>query len=247
MSALYALDFDGVICDSAVETSITAWKAGQHIWQDMPENIPAALIDQFRLVRPALETGYEAILIIRLLYTGASAHLLINSYEELLNQLIESENISVKTLKQLFGATRDNWISNNADEWLEMNPLFEGVAIKLAQLDPIHCYIITTKQERFVHQILAANGISIPDEQVFGLERNINKSQVLSMLKSKCPERAILFVEDRLPTLIKIQNDAALSDVTLLLADWGYNTEQDKQAATDLAIERISLKEFSAL
>ena len=30
-SIIYALDFDGVICDSAVETAITGWKAAGSI------------------------------------------------------------------------------------------------------------------------------------------------------------------------------------------------------------------------
>jgi len=36
----YALDFDGVICDSAVETGITGWKSACTLWQGMPETIP---------------------------------------------------------------------------------------------------------------------------------------------------------------------------------------------------------------
>ena len=34
MSDLLALDFDGVLCDSARETGMTAWRAGQAIWSD---------------------------------------------------------------------------------------------------------------------------------------------------------------------------------------------------------------------
>ena len=36
MSKLYALDFDGVICDSAVETAVTGWRVAQTLWDDMP-------------------------------------------------------------------------------------------------------------------------------------------------------------------------------------------------------------------
>ena len=37
---IYALDFDGVICDSAIETAVTGWKVAQKIWQDMPSSLP---------------------------------------------------------------------------------------------------------------------------------------------------------------------------------------------------------------
>jgi len=46
-SIIYALDFDGVICDSAVETAITAGKR-QAAFGDMPKATPQAMIDQFR-------------------------------------------------------------------------------------------------------------------------------------------------------------------------------------------------------
>lgn len=246
MSKFYALDFDGVICDSAVETSITAWKACQQLWQDMSGDISDVLIDQFRQVRPVLETGYEAILIVRLLYTGISAHSLVSNYESMTNKLIDEESLLPEQLKQLFGSTRDYWIKSDAEDWLKMNPLFEGISDKLAQIDTEHCYIITTKQERFVHQILAANNIVIPEHQVFGLDRNMNKRQVLALLQQRT-DRTILFVEDRLPTLINVQKDPELEAVKLLFADWGYNTQEDKQQAEVLAIKRIGLSAFMAL
>ena len=33
-SVIYTLDFDGVVCDSAIETGISGWKAGATIWDD---------------------------------------------------------------------------------------------------------------------------------------------------------------------------------------------------------------------
>jgi hypothetical protein len=240
------LDFDGVICDSAIETSITAWKACQQIWQDMPGTIPERLIDLFRLVRPALETGYEAILIIRLLFKNVSAHSLLEHYEYQLSKLISQEKLSTDHLKNLFGSTRDSWIANNGDEWLEMNPLFEGVANKLPQIEVKQCFIITTKQERFVHQILAANNITLPKEQVYGLDRSMTKRDVLTLLQQQS-NQTILFVEDRLPTLVKIKDDPTLDTIKLFFADWGYNTEEDKRQAQSLGITRISLSDFNAL
>ena len=58
-SIISALDFDGVICDSAVETGVTAWKAASQIWHDLDTLLPSQeLLEKFRLVRPVLETVY---------------------------------------------------------------------------------------------------------------------------------------------------------------------------------------------
>jgi phosphoglycolate phosphatase-like HAD superfamily hydrolase len=244
---LYALDFDGVICDSAVETGITGWKVASQLWQDMPAELPTDIINQFRQIRPVMETGYEAILIIRLLFKGVSPAGLLNDFTGSINTLIERENLDIDQLKALFGETRDHWINLNLDEWVEMNPLFDTISSKLKQINPKQCYIITTKQERFVSHILDANKLTLPPEQIFGLDRKLSKQQILADLLSIHPEHTILFVEDRLPTLENVIDDERLAEIELFFADWGYNTQQDKLAATTLAVTSINLAGFASL
>ncbi len=244
---IYALDFDGVICDSAIETSITGWKAARLLWPKMPVDISDEIIDQFKLVRPALETGFEAILIVRLLFEGVSPESLLTDFSHKMDSIIRRDQLDPAHLKQLFGEVRDDWIKDDLQHWLAMNPLFEDVNKTLKNIEPDKCYIITTKQERFVHQILNANNITIDPERVFGLDRNLSKQQVLADLQEQYPENIIIFVEDRLPTLENVMNNTELKQVQLFFANWGYNTTQDKQQAAKLDLNRIDLNDFSAL
>jgi phosphoglycolate phosphatase-like HAD superfamily hydrolase len=242
---LYALDFDGVLCDSAIETCITGWKAArEYLWPKMPEKMPADLIEQFKFVRPALETGYEAILIVRLLFEGVTPEALLNEFPHRMEALIRRDQLDIDKLKHRFGKKRDQWIQSDTADWLKMNPLFAGVQAKLAAINNAHCFIITTKQERFVEKILSANHIAMPPAQIFGLDRQLSKQQVLRQLQDDHPDHAIIFIEDRLPTLIKIRGDQDLKTVQLLLADWGYNTKQDKHNAAEIAIKTLSLDDF---
>jgi phosphoglycolate phosphatase-like HAD superfamily hydrolase len=236
---LYALDFDGVICDSAVETGIAGWKVALQLWSDMPAEIPARLLQQFRQIRPIMETGYEASLIMRLLFEGMAPSNIAQAFHPRIEALMIRDELFVDDLKQLFGSTRDKWINEDINNWIEMNPLFDGIADKLRRIDSSHSYIITTKQERFVDHILQANDIHFPPEQIFGLDRNLSKQQILTDLTAERPEDDILFVEDRLPTLINVITDDRLDHVQLFFADWGYNTEQDKNTVQD--IKRIKL------
>lgn len=242
---IYALDFDGVICDSAVETGITGWKVANALWSDMPETVPGNTINAFRQVRPVMETGYEAILIVRLLFEGMLTQRLLDNFANSIAEIISREKLDVSDLKLKFGETRDNWINDNLSEWIKMNPLFEGIASILSQIDPQQCYIITTKQERFVSHILDANNLSLPAERIFGLDRKLSKQQILTDLLAVHPQQPILFIEDRLPTLINVINDNRLNNVKLFFADWGYNTEQDKKDALTLeAVTTIDLPAF---
>ena len=245
---LYALDFDGVICDSAVETGTAGWKVATQLWPDMPSELPAELLLQFRQVRPIMETGFEATLIMRLLFEGINSTSLMQTFHHQIEALMTRDNLSVDELKQVFGSTRDKWIADDFDNWIEMNPLFDGIADKLRRIDTEQSVIITTKQERFVDHILSANGIHFPSSQIFGLERNLSKQQILSDILAQRPGASILFVEDRLPTLINVITDDRLDDVQLYFAGWGYNTEQDRDSASNIKrIQTISLDQMQQL
>ena len=161
------------------------------------------------------------------------------------NELIKDFNLTVDTLKNLYGDTRDSWISDNLNDWVEKNPLFPGVAEKLQHLTEKGLwYIVTTKQERFVKQILSASHVEIPDERIFGLDRKMSKQAVLIELLKEHPEQTIYFVEDMLSSLLKVKNNNQLQSVKLLFAPWGYNTAQDRLYAKNLNIERIHFDDF---
>jgi len=242
---IYALDFDGVLCDSAIETAISGWKLAQQFWKDMPLGFPSEeYVDAFREVRPFLKTGYESILIMRLLFEGTSVVNLCRNYHEEIQKLVDRENIDIDELKKDFGEVRDKWIEQSFDEWLKMSPLFDGVADFLIELEKENCYIVTTKQERFVKYILEANDIKIDDEHIWGLEREMSKSDILFMIQSqkfaKKLDRNIIFIEDRLPSLMAVAEDKRLNDIELKLVSWGYNTLADREyTKTDERIELI--------
>jgi len=242
---IYALDFDGVICDSAVETAITGWKAAGTLWKDMPQAMPPAKIDQFRLIRPMIETGYEAILAMRLLYLEESIEEITDGYGDKIQALLNEAQVTVDDLKKLFGETRDVWIADDSDDWVMMNPLFDGVASKLQKLvEQCPWYIVTTKQERFVKLILKAHAIELADERIFGLDRNMNKVEVLKKLLNAYPNSTLYFVEDRLPTLLNVLKVDVLSNVSLIFALWGYNTAEDKAIAAQQPFTLQQLEDF---
>jgi phosphoglycolate phosphatase-like HAD superfamily hydrolase len=247
-SIIFALDFDGVICDSGVETAITGWTAAGSLWGDMPKAIPQAMINRFRSIRPNIETGYEAILAMRMLYLGETIESLDNGYSDKIQTLLQEAQVTVDDLKKLFGETRDVWIADDLADWVMMNPLFAGVATKLRMLGQ-QCpwYVVTTKQERFVKQILKANAIELAEERIFGLDRNMSKVEVLKRLLKTHPNETIYFVEDRLPTLLNVLKNDELASVKLIFALWGYNTAEDKALAAQQAFTLQQLEDFLVL
>lgn len=245
-SVIYALDFDGVICDSAIETGISAWKAGATLWDDYHTALPAPeLLEQFRQVRPVMGTGYEAILIVRMLMNGETVDEIMKDYAKNVANIHKDSQLSVDSLKVLFGKTRDNWIKEDLADWVNMNPLFPGVKEKLQNLSEQGMwYIITTKQERFVKQIFDANQVKIPGNRIYGLDRDMSKGDVLIELLKKHSAEKIHYIEDMLPMLLKVKNNNELGAVQLFLALWGYNTAEDKIVAKKQGMSLIEIGDF---
>lgn len=243
---IYALDFDGVICESALETGISAWKAASTLWDDFATPLPSAeMSDKFHQIRPVMGTGYEAILIIRLLNNGETVEAIMQDYTKKTQQVMNESKLSIDQLKKLYGETRDQWIKENMEQWVEMNPLFPGIAKKLQKLTQEGIwYVVTTKQERFVKKILQANQINIADENIFGLDRKRPKEEILIDLVNKHTDATICFVEDMLPMLRKVLKNDKLSSVKLFFAMWGYNTAEDKLDAENYDIELIEIESF---
>lgn len=243
---IYALDFDGVICDSADETGIAGWKAALNFWADMHASLPAAdMLDQFRQIRPAIETGYEAVLVMRLLFEGNGVEHILQHFSSAIQQIAAKYQLDIEQLKQVFGDTRDHWINHSAEEWRSMNPLFPGVTEKLRRLSGRGTwYVVTTKQERFVAEILNYHQIQIPSQHIYGLDRKMSKAETLLKLQHRHPGQPIVFVEDRLAALLSVMTDRRLSGIKLFLADWGYNTDEDRRKSRQHPISLIALDEF---
>jgi phosphoglycolate phosphatase-like HAD superfamily hydrolase len=238
---LLALDFDGVLCDSARETGITGWKAAGTLWEDMAEPLPPQqILDGFIRTRAVVETGYEAILMMRLLKDGEEPDELLETFPQRLHESMARSGSDATGLKRLFGSVRDRWIQDDPSGWLSLSPLYPGAAEALNALPPATgCYIITTKQERFVQHLLDYNRVRFAAGHIFGLDREMTKEAVLRRLMEQCPGCRIHFVEDRLATLKRLVAQPGLAAVGLHLACWGYNTEADRREAVRLKIHLL--------
>src|SRR5690606_14288387 len=153
------------------------------IWDDMPKAMPDQIMKDFRQIRPIMETGYEAILICRLLFEGIPPAQVMDDFANQLKNILVRDQLDVTDLKKRFGEYRDSWINTDLSGWINMNPLYPGVSDLLQQIPLPQRFIITTKQERFVSEILAANQIEILPDQIYGLERKLKKPQILDDLQ----------------------------------------------------------------
>jgi hypothetical protein len=72
---VFALDFDGVACDSVGESATSAWIASERLWpalfaQPDVQAKKGDVLAAMRAVRPVIETGYENLVQVRCLVEG---------------------------------------------------------------------------------------------------------------------------------------------------------------------------------
>ncbi|KAG2725286.1 hypothetical protein I3760_01G058700 [Carya illinoinensis] len=164
MGDLYALDFDGVLCDSCGESSLSAVKAAKVKWPTLFDGVDSTtedlIVDQMYIVRPVVETGYENLLLVRLLLEmripsirkssvseGLTVEGILENWSKLKPVIMEEWDEKRDALVDLFGKVRDEWLEKDLTTWIGANRFYPGVpdALKFASSK---LYIVTTKQSQ---------------------------------------------------------------------------------------------------
>ncbi|NJK64525.1 MAG: HAD family hydrolase [Synechococcaceae cyanobacterium SM2_3_1] len=251
---LLALDFDGVLCDGLPEYFETSWRVYRQMWSPASP-IPAPdLFTRFARLRPVIETGWEMPVLLRALLLGFPEADLLENWPILVRQITDSERMVPEELATALDQTRDQWITRDRPDWLGHHQFYPGVIAQLRSWlnRSLSLVIITTKEGRFVQELLQEQQITIPEPQIYGKELGIAKRQVLihllrGMAQSNGRQPQLWFVEDRLKTLFKIAAEEELSSLRLYLAEWGYTTAKDRQEAQDSKrIQLLTLADFTS-
>ncbi|MFW6359431.1 MAG: HAD family hydrolase [Chroococcales cyanobacterium] len=247
---ILALDFDGVICDGLKEYFQTTWKTYCQIWKPDNTEIPQALAPTFYQLRPVIETGWEMPILLRAIILGISFDEILQDWPRIRDKIIKTENLNGPKIGQTLDSIRDNWIERDLESWLSLHEFYPGVVnrIKAFLNSRTQVFIITTKEGRFANQLLQQSGIHLSPNVVFGKECKRPKTETLQQLLEKYPEQTIWFIEDRLETLKKVEQQPHLDSVQLYLADWGYNTQAMRnEAQTHSRIQVLSLDKFTKM
>lgn len=152
---VYALDFDGVICDSANESSRTALLAAKAKWPHLslpsqPQHrFPQPLVEALRTVRPVIETGYENVILGRLVAEADENDLqnqfidpVMDDWPALRDNLMTEWELDKDELISVFGGVRDGWINDDLLSWLNTNKLY-------VFLSPSHAHLLFTDKAIF--------------------------------------------------------------------------------------------------
>jgi phosphoglycolate phosphatase-like HAD superfamily hydrolase len=246
-SSILALDFDGVVCDGLTEYFETAWRTYCQVWHRDRHTPPEEIAASFYRLRPVIETGWEMPILVKALIEGISEPEILQKWSEISATFLQKDKLIAADIALKLDQIRDRWISTDLESWLNLHKFYPGVIAKIQSLQgsSTQPMIITTKEGRFVSQLLQQQGVEMPAKSIIGKESKRPKHQVLKELMTEYQVQ-LWFVEDRLKTLQLVQQQPHLAAVKLYLADWGYNTASEREQARQTpGIELISLSTFT--
>jgi phosphoglycolate phosphatase-like HAD superfamily hydrolase len=248
MPTILALDFDGVICDGLIEYFQTAWRTYCQIWSPASHIPPEDLASKFYKLRPVIETGWEMPVLIRALLLGISPENILQKWATIAQNLLEEADLIAADIGRKLDQIRDEWISTDLTNWLSLHRFYPGVVKRLQLLvnSPVQLVIITTKEGRFVSQLLQQQGIQMPHEWIIGKSIRPKHQIIRELITETGVPHSLWFVEDRLKTLQLVQQQQDLNAVKLYLADWGYNTTSEREFAhRNPRIQVLSLSQYA--
>ena len=244
---LLALDFDGVISDSAPEAFLVALRTWRALRPDRP------LAESFAAARGGAAPT-RAALAAQPLYAGFLALMPLGNRAEDYGVILDALAAGASLPDQ---AAYDAWRDGLSPEWLRafhkafyrersalsdadpagwtalMGPYPELPAILRRHASEVVLAIATAKDRRSVARLLRSYGMDdlFSGERVLDKETGVQKSDHLVHLHERfgVPWPEITFVDDKVNHLDR----AATLGVRCALAAWGYNSERERHHARE--------------
>ena len=193
-----------------------------------------------------MRTGEDFVFLQDLISRGVS----IESQEQfdLLLDQVGSETM-LRYRRQIY-AVRERLLRDDREAWLRLNRVFSHVRELLDALAADRsCYILSTKKEQFILEILAAAGICWPPERAICSEQRPKLSIIQEILAER-GDSVAHYVEDQ-PDHFPDPEARRTLPFTLhcYLAQWGYVQRQwlSDDAATRSAYRVIDAGRFQSL
>ena len=260
---VFVLDFDGVLADSQFEVSSAGLEAAGARWPHLDLDSPKRrerVVKGLARTRPRLVKGYETMVMARLICEDEDNidRILHDGWENfILPQKMEIWQETEDSLIQFFEELRNRRASQDPDAWVSLTQLYPGVAEALTDCS-VPWYICSSKRgDRLATLLQALLGLNVDQSSsrlfhtlIPPTERKIKAlCEIQQRPLCQDPQTTLHFVDDRFETI----QAAALEEIVrsrykLYLADWGYNTAEERKAASQLpGVKLPSLKQFCEL
>ncbi len=241
MTGLYAsdsgsmliFDFDGVLLNSVVEMSITAYNTVTGGLATSPADLPGNAADLFVTNRYHVQPAGDAINLMA--WCVDNAELPGDHRLEPLAYLAirDSSDVPLKERTGDFFAARKRLVARDPVEWASLNTVYQPVWDELKGQDAAGIVILTNKNREATVTLCRHFGLPVLEENVYSGDHGTTKIENLLAIQDRFGRDRYGFVDDSIGNLEELDAyfNAEAPCLELMLAAWGYIGPEDHLTA----------------
>ena len=240
-----ALDFDGVVSDSAREAFVVAVRSYRALspgcaWTAAAEDDPQ-LLEGFLAQMPLGNRAEDFAVVLRALERGIP----LADQDDYDRCYGDVDPAWLERYHHHFYEERHAWSASDPEGWLASMGAYPGIPELLhRRASDVRLTIATAKDRASVRRLLEAYGLSelFPDSRVRDKESGRSKRAHLESLAADAsvPLSELTFVDDKVNHL----NAVASLGVGCVLAGWGYNGAREAREAEARGYRVCALENF---
>jgi phosphoglycolate phosphatase-like HAD superfamily hydrolase len=227
---VFALDFDGVICDSLPEGLLISWNAHtgapvEAFVEPGLAGVPPEEIDRFTRCRPfTRHLGHWLVPFVISSVPATHAEFAAR-YDELPEQAITTFMAAAARYRtQVRRDYPDRWLAHHS-----VQPQLRDVLIG--------AYVVTARDIDSVRQILNAHAMGIDDSRIFGSRGDKHDALRTIAVREAVAPADVTLVDDNIENCVA----AHVAGYGAWWATWGYNAAADRAHAITHGIRAISI------
>lgn len=252
-----AVDFDGVISDSALKSLFVGHNAYcRHFGPEVKKNFGGKLftfenweqakkeykleMEKYKKMRAYVEQSCDFLVMIKII----EEQIEVKTQQEFINIRNEMD-LDYNFFHELFFQEKERWQEKDFAKWFSLAPAYQHVTegIKKLLQEGVKIVIATSNLGRAIHPAFHNDYLGFHMDITDIYDKNYGKSKSDHMRaiaeQNNVANRDIYFIDDQLNYLEETQ----LMGVNVFLAGWGYCTDEQKNIARKKSIIVIEKEE----
>jgi hypothetical protein len=226
-------DFDGVLLNSVVEMSITAYNGVTGELATSPDELPGNAIDIFMTNRYHVQAAGDGLTLMQWCLAHADLppdyRLEAGAYQDI--------KTGVKTplaeRTTWFFAARKRFVEHDIVQWRSLNSVYQPVWAALRGQGAEQVIILTYKNREATVTLCHHFELPVLNENVYAGDHGTTKIENLLQIQDRFKKNRYTFVDDSLANLqeLDVHFNAKKPVLDLFLASWGYIGPDDASLA----------------
>ena len=231
--SMLIFDFDGVLLNSVVEMSITAYNTVTGGLATAPADLPGNAAELFVTNRYHVQPAGDAINLMAWCVENAGLPGGHRLEPAAYRAIRDASDVPLKERTGQFFAARKRFVAHDPVQWASLNTVYQPVWDELKGQYAEGIVILTNKNREATVTLCHHFGLSVLAENVYSGDHGTTKIENLLAIQARFGRERYGFVDDSIGNLEELDAhfNAKEPCLDLMLASWGYIGPEDQMLA----------------